>query len=107
MYTKDATFSAVLGLLSLMECLIRLAMDTQNAIMPGYTHLQRGQPVLIAHYLLAYIEMLKRDRDRYCRFFERTDISPLGSGAIAGAGFPLDGTYVRRAWFRRPPPPTA
>ena len=90
LYTKDATFSAILGLLSLMECLTRLAMDTQNALMPGYTHLQRGQPVLIAHYLLAYTEMLKRDRDRYSDSLKRTDLSPLGSGAIAGAGFPLD-----------------
>jgi argininosuccinate lyase len=90
LYTKDATFSAILGLLSLMESIAKLAMDTQSAIMPGYTHLQRGQPVLIAHYLMAHVEMLKRDRDRFADSMKRTDLCPLGSGALAGAGFPLD-----------------
>lgn len=90
LYTKDATFSAILGTLSLMESLTRLAADSPSAVIPGYTHLQRGQPVLIAHYLLAHVEMLKRDRDRFVDSLKRTDLCPLGSGAIAGAGFPLD-----------------
>jgi argininosuccinate lyase len=94
LYTKDATFSAILGILSLMESLTRLAMDSQNGIMPGYTHLQRGQPILIAHYLLAHVEMLRRDRDRFGESINRADASPLGSGAVAGAGFYLDRAQI-------------
>ena len=58
--------------------------------MPGYTHTQRAQPVLLAHHLLAYVEMLHRDRGRLQDAVDRADVSPLGSGALAGSGFPID-----------------
>jgi argininosuccinate lyase len=58
--------------------------------MPGYTHLQRGQPVLLAHHLLAYVEMLRRDLDRLRDAYRRADVLPLGSAALAGATYPLD-----------------
>jgi argininosuccinate lyase len=62
--------------------------------MPLYTHLQRAQPVLISHYLLAYYEMFKRDRDRYLDCLERVNVMPLGAGAGAGTSFPIDRRYV-------------
>ena len=58
--------------------------------MPGYTHLQRGQPVSLAHHLLAFYEMFKRDSVRFLRVFEYADVMPLGSGALAGTTYPLD-----------------
>ncbi len=64
--------------------------------MPGYTHLQRAQPVLLAHHLLAYVEMLERDKDRLKDTLKRTNISPLGSGALAGTTFPVDRAHVAK-----------
>jgi len=58
--------------------------------MPGYTHLQRAQPVLFSHYLLAYFDMLERDRERLRDCLEGVNLSPLGAGALAGTGFPID-----------------
>ena len=67
-----------------------------DAIMPGYTHTQRAQPILFAHYLLAYFEMLERDKDRLRDAARRTDEMPLGSGALAGTTFPIDREMVAR-----------
>ena len=64
--------------------------------MPGYTHLQRAQPVLFAHHLLAYYEMLKRDFDRFSDCLKRTDCMPLGSGALAGSPYNLDRKFMAR-----------
>src|SRR4030042_233608 len=64
--------------------------------MPGYTHLQRAQPVLFAHHLLAYFEMLQRDVERFQGCLERTDVLPLGSGALAGVPYPIDREFVAR-----------
>ena len=61
-----------------------------ETIMPGYTHLQRAQPVLLAHHLLAYCEMLQRDYARLRDCYKRTDVCPLGAGALAGTTFPID-----------------
>jgi argininosuccinate lyase len=69
---------------------VGLALVHRDAIMPGHTHVQPAQPVLFAHHLLAYVEMLERDRTRFSDALARADLSPLGSGALAGAGFPLD-----------------
>lgn len=66
------------------------------AVLPGYTHLQRAQPVMWAHWCLAYFEMLKRDRDRLADARKRVNIMPLGSGALAGTGFPIDREAVAR-----------
>ncbi len=64
--------------------------------MPGYTHLQRGQPVLFSHHLLAYYEMLERDRQRFSQCYERINVLPLGSGALAGTTLPIDRHYVAK-----------
>ena len=78
------------GLLDLEDALVTLAEREPGAVLPGTTHIQPAQPVLLAHHLLAYVEMLERDRGRFADAMERADRSPLGSGAIAGAGYPLD-----------------
>jgi argininosuccinate lyase len=78
------------GLVGLERALLDLAERHRDAVMPGITHLQPAQPVLLAHHLLAYVEMLERDRSRLADCNRRADISPLGSGAVAGAGFALD-----------------
>ena len=77
-------------LLGLESALVDLAGREVETIFPGTTHIQPAQPVLLAHHLLAYVEMLERDRGRFADALRRSDLSPLGSGAIAGAGYPLD-----------------
>ena len=72
----------------------RLARTNLGAIMPGYTHLQRAQPVLLSHHLLAYMEMFGRDRERIADCMKRINIMPLGSAALAGTGLPIDRDFV-------------
>jgi argininosuccinate lyase len=76
--------------LELERALVGLALRHREAVMPGHTHLQPAQPVLFAHHLLAHVEMLERDRDRLADARRRANVSPLGAGALAGAGFKLD-----------------
>ena len=76
--------------------LLDLAEQYQDAPLPGYTHLQKAQPILFAHFLLAYYQMLTRDRDRFSDARRRTNILPLGSGALAGTGFPVDREWMAR-----------
>ncbi len=78
------------GLLDMERALVGVADRDGDAILPGATHIQPAQPVLLAHHLLAYVEMLERDRGRLADCRRRTNVSPLGSGALAGAGYPLD-----------------
>src|ERR1700730_1569029 len=78
----------------LQQALVGLATKYQETILPGYTHLQRAQPVLFAHHLLAYVEMLARDRERLVDGRKRINCMPLGSGAIAGSTIQLDREYV-------------
>ena len=83
------------GLLSLLqEAFLHQARAHQDLILPGYTHLQRAQPVLWPHHMLAYFEMFRRDRDRLQDCRKRVNICPLGSVALAGTGFPIDREYV-------------
>jgi argininosuccinate lyase len=84
------------ALVRLQRALGVVARRYADALLPGYTHLQRAQPVLLAHHLLAYREMLARDRGRFRDCSERADELPLGAGALAGAGFALDRTFVAR-----------
>jgi argininosuccinate lyase len=92
-----AECEAVDGALARMQrALVTLAGRYARAIAPGYTHLQRAQPILLAHHLLAYREMLARDRSRFRDCRARADELPLGAGALAGAGFPLDRRFVAR-----------
>ncbi len=84
-------------LLRLEDALVGLAERERDTILPGTTHIQPAQPILLAHHLLAYVEMLERDRGRLADGLARSDRSPLGSGAIAGAGYPLDRDATARA----------
>ena len=79
------------ALAGFQRALVKLARRHRNTLLPGYTHLQRAQPILLAHHLLAYREMLARDRARFRDCRARADELPLGAGALAGAGFALDG----------------
>ena len=78
------------ALLGFEEALVQLAERERTAVLPGTTHIQPAQPVLFAHHLLAYVEMAERDRARLADARRRTNVSPLGAGALAGAGYPLD-----------------
>jgi len=85
------TLDGLDGAVEEMErALVGLAVRDGEAIMPGMTHIQPAQPVLLAHHLLAYVEMLERDRGRLADCRRRANVSPLGSGALAGAGYPID-----------------
>lgn len=76
--------------------LVNLADRERGVIMPGYTHLQRGQPILFSHWCLAYLEMLDRDADRFADAQKRVRVSPLGSGALAGTAYPIDREQLTR-----------
>ena len=84
-------------LADLERALVGQAAAEPTAVLPGTTHLQPAQPVLLAHHLLAYVEMLERDRGRFADAARRANVSPLGSGALAGAGFTLDREATARA----------
>jgi len=97
MYILDEIQAIKLLLKSLILVLTNLAKNNIDTVMPGYTHLQRAQPVTFAHHLLAYVEMLKRDIDRLNDTARRTDAMPLGSGALAASTYPLDRESVRQS----------
>ena len=90
MYTKKEITEIKVLLKKLVGTLNDLAAEHTETILPGYTHLQRAQPVTLAHHLLAYVEMFKRDHARLCDAYKRTDVMPLGSGALATTTYPLD-----------------
>ena len=74
----------------LTKTLIAIAKKNINHLIPGYTHLQRAQPVLLSHHLLAYVEMMLRDKERFLDAYKRINVMPLGSAALAGTNFPID-----------------
>ncbi|MBH1913322.1 argininosuccinate lyase [Serratia ureilytica] len=78
------------AIVQLQQALMETAEANLDAVMPGYTHLQRAQPVTFAHWCLAYVEMLARDESRLQDTLKRLDVSPLGSGALAGTAYPID-----------------
>ena len=90
LYLVDEADEIVELLDTLVDTLIDIAKDNLTTYMPGYTHLQRAQPITYAHYLTAYIEMFRRDTDRLNAAKDRANVSPLGSGALAGTTYPLD-----------------
>ncbi|NLC51848.1 MAG: argininosuccinate lyase [Firmicutes bacterium] len=94
LYLKRELYNIEQLVLGLQEQLLKAAHRYKGVVLPGYTHLQRAQPVLLAHHLLAYFWMLQRDRERMQGVFARTDLMPLGAGALAGTGFPIDREYV-------------
>src|SRR4030043_438043 len=94
LFTKQAISDTLASLKELQQAIINLAETNMEVIMPGYTHLQRAQPVLLAHPLLAYFEMFQRDVLRFKDCLVRTDVMPLGSGALAGVPYPIDRDFV-------------
>lgn len=96
MYLRDEIRQIVEMVSRLKASLVELAGKEEMTILPGYTHLQKAQPVLLAHYLLAYWEMLDRDEERLWECHRRVNIMPLGSAALAGTGLPIDRAYVAR-----------
>ena len=96
MYVKDAVCETVEGIRVLQAALLDVAEAQKSVLMPGYTHLQRAQPVLVAHHLLAYFHMLQRDRSRFLDCRRRADVLPLGSGALAGVPYDTDRDFLAR-----------
>ena len=94
--TKEAIVDAISGLRELQRALLDVAEANIKVIMPGYTHLQVAQPVLFAHHLLAYFEMLERDIARFNDCLKRTDVMPLGSGALAGVTYDIDREFLAK-----------
>ena len=91
MYTREMASEVIAAIDRLRTALVDQAEANDEAVVPGYTHLQRAQPVLFAHHLLAYFEMLGRDRGRFAGAREAADVLPLGSGALAGVPYPSPG----------------
>jgi argininosuccinate lyase len=96
LYTKEVIKNTVKGLWGVQQALVNLAERHQDVVMPGYTHLQRAQPVLFAHHMLAYFQMFQRDTGRFRDCYRRADVLPLGSGALAGVPYPTDREFLAR-----------
>jgi argininosuccinate lyase len=96
MYLRDEIGNILQILGALRQQLARMAKRHAQVVMPGYTHLQRAQPVLLAHHLLAYYDMLGRDEERLRQCRERVNVLPLGAGALAGTTLPIDRSHVAR-----------
>ena len=94
MYLRDEILKLRQQLRDLQRAVVELADRERDTIMPGYTHLQRAQPVLLGHHLLAYYEMFDRDRGRLEDCFRRVNVMPLGAGALAGTVLPIDRKFV-------------
>ena len=102
-YVKKETLKLIEMLKAFQLQLVDLAAENLDVIMPGYTHLQRAQPVLFPHHLMAYYEMFARDRQRLEDSIKRIDIMPLGAAALAGTTFPLDRDHTAKVLgFARP-----
>ncbi|MCG8551595.1 MAG: argininosuccinate lyase [Desulfobacterales bacterium] len=93
-YLKEETLNLIQMLKDFQVAIVTLADANRKTVMPGYTHLQRAQPVLFAHHMLAYYQMFKRDVGRLEDSLERLDVMPLGSAALAGTTFPIDREYT-------------
>jgi argininosuccinate lyase len=96
LYLRDESRHLIALLSDLQKGFVALAREYLGVIMPGYTHLQRAQPVLLSHHLLAYYEMLSRDKARLRDCLQRINVMPLGSGALAGTSLPIDRDFVAR-----------
>jgi argininosuccinate lyase len=96
LYARDQLRQLHAALVDLEKVFLKKAREFLGVIMPGYTHLQRAQPVLLSHHLMAYVEMIERDRGRLEDAYRRLNVMPLGSGALAGTTFPLDREFVAK-----------
>ncbi len=94
-YLKKETKIIIDLLIGFQKALIRMAQNHLDVIMPGYTHLQRAQPILFSHHLMAYYEMFKRDIERFRDCLKRIDVMPLGAAALAGTTYPLNREFTR------------
>ena len=94
MYLRDETLNTVKHLVMLAKVIVDLAKKYIDVVLPGYTHLQRAQPVLLSHHFMAYYEMFSRDIDRFNDSLKRINVLPLGSAAIAGTTYPIDREYT-------------
>lgn len=96
LYTRDEVKEMDGLLKELLEVILRIMEENVKTFMPGFTHLQKAQPVTLAHHMGAYFEMFKRDRDRLGDIYKRMNLCPLGAGALAGTTYPLDREYSAR-----------
>lgn len=94
LYVKNRIPLVIKEITNLQKALLKLAEANVTTIMPGYTHLQHAQPISYAHYLMAYFQMLQRDKERFEFNLKHTDISPLGAAALAGTTFPIDREFT-------------
>ena len=96
LYMREVTALMIELIIAVQKSFVGLARTYIGAVMPGYTHLQRAQPVLISHHMLAYYEMFDRDRERLEDGLKRINVLPLGAAALAGTGLPIDREFVAR-----------
>ena len=102
LFVRHAVVDVMAHIRALQQALTEFAAQHRDVIMPGYTHLQRAQPILFSHHLMAYFGMLARDFERFQGVYARTDIMPLGAGALAGTTLPIDRQFVaQRLHFER------
>lgn len=94
MYVRREVVAVMDLVVDLQRAVVETADQYKDVIMPGYTHLQRAQPILFSHHMMAYFSMLSRDFSRLKGVYERADIMPLGAGALAGTTFPIDRDFV-------------
>ena len=107
LWCKDTVVELLSANRQLQSALVETAQNNQDAVMPGYTHLQRAQPVTFAHWCLAYVEMLARDESRLQDALKRLDVSPLGCGALAGTAYESIGNSWLAGWALLQPLVTA
>jgi len=96
LYLREETEDILSAILQFQKTLLSIAEKHIDTVMPGYTHLQRAQPVLLSHHLLAYIEMMERDKTRFADSLKRLNVLPLGACALAGTTLPSDRTFVAK-----------
>ena len=94
LFLKEETQKTTAYLIDLQRAILDIAETNKAIIMPGYTHLQQAQPILLAHHLLAYFEMFQRDKERFADCLKRIDVLPLGSGALAGVSYPINRQFL-------------
>ena len=105
MWLRDAILETIEAVMSLEHALMERASASVNIIMPGFTH-QHAQPITLGHHLMAHFYRLQRDTERFLDCYRRTNISPLGSAALAGTTYNIDRSYTARLLGSRPPVPT-
>ena len=96
MYLREETRNVIRSLVRLKKVFVEMAKHHIDVVLPGYTHLQRAQPVLLSHHLMAYYEMFARDVERFSDGLKRIDVMPLGSAALAGTTYPVDREYTAK-----------